>query len=147
MFLKNRTVFVLLINIISTLFLTSKIVQTFFTVLYRFTLSLIPNENKCYLALSSKQITMTFFTYLSFIPHLSPINRVGFLRQLFFCFSAQVAVRSCGQGSRLRSFYTLSETGSVGEVWKFQFVSHGYCVFYKKIIADRLQIKVTITFH
>ena len=127
--------------------LASKIIQTFFTVLYRFTLSLIPNENKCYLALSSKQITMTFFTYLSFIPHLSPINRVGFLRQLFFCFSAQVAVRSCGQGSRLRSFYTLSETGSVGEVWKFQFVSHGYCVFYKKIIADRLQIKVTITFH
>ena len=29
-----------------------------------------------------------------------------------FCYSAQVVVSSCGQGSRTRSFYTLSETGS-----------------------------------
>ena len=37
----------------------------------------------------------------------------------------------------MRSFYTLSETGSGGEVWKFRFVTHGYRVFYKKIMAGR----------
>ena len=41
----------------------------------------------------------------------------GFPSSVVFCSSAQVAVRSCGQGSRMRSFYTLSETGSGGEVW------------------------------
>ena len=36
---------------------------------------------------------------------------MGFLRQLLFT-SAQVVVSNCGQGSRTRSLYTLSETGS-----------------------------------
>ena len=71
----------------------------------------------------------------------------GFPSSVVFCFSAQVAVSNCGQDSRMRSFYTLSETGSGGEVWKFRFVTHGYCVFYKKIMAGRIQIKDTITFH
>ena len=50
LFLKNRTFFILLLNIIVALFLTSKIIQMFFTVLYRFTLPQISNENTCYLA-------------------------------------------------------------------------------------------------
>ena len=72
----------------------------------------------------------------------------GFPSSVVLCFSAQVAVRRCGQGSRMGSFYTLSETGSGGEVWKFRFVRHGSCVFYKNMIAGRMQIKDTIiTFH
>ena len=47
---------------------------------------------------------------------------MGFLRQLLFT-SAQVVVSNYGRGSRTRSFYTLSETGSgqtdQSEVWKF----------------------------
>ena len=47
---------------------------------------------------------------------------MGFLRQLLFT-SAQVVVSNCGQGSRTRSLYTLSETGSgqtdQSKVWKF----------------------------
>ena len=62
----------------------------------------------------------------------------GFPSSVVFCFSAQVAVPSCGQGSRMRSFYTLIESGSGGEVWKFRFVTHGYYVFYKKIMACRM---------
>ena len=65
----------------------------------------------------------------------------GFPSSVAFCYSAQVAVSSCGQGSRMRSFYTLSETGSGGEVWKFRLVTHGYRVFYNKIMAGCKQIK------
>ena len=65
-------------------------------------------------------------------------KQIGFPSSVAFCYSAQVAVSSCGQGSRMRSFYTLSETGSGGEVWKFRFVTHGYRVFYKKIMAGRI---------
>ena len=47
---------------------------------------------------------------------------MGFLCQLLFT-SAQVVVGNCGQGSQMRSFYTLSETVSGPtdqlEVWKF----------------------------
>ena len=71
----------------------------------------------------------------------------GFPSPVAFCYSAQVTVSSCGQCSQMRSFYTLNETGSGGEVWKFRFVTHGYCFFYKKIMAGRMQIKDTITFH
>ena len=66
----------------------------------------------------------------------------GFPSSVVFCFSAQVAVHSCGQGWRMRSFYTLSETGSGGEIWKFRFVTHGYCVFHKKIMAGRIPLNL-----
>ena len=36
----------------------------------------------------------------------------GFPSSVAFCYSAQVAVSSCGQSLRTRSFYTLSETRS-----------------------------------
>ena len=36
----------------------------------------------------------------------------GFPSSVAVCYSAQVAVSSCGQGSQTRSFYTRSETGS-----------------------------------